>query len=312
MPFLTWEEIRDEEVDTNQFLATGTKIDKHIGGFIKSGLIIITGKRKGGKTSFVANIVCNFMNNGYKGLLCSFEMKTSRTKSWIRIMALGDENLITKVLSCGREVYSPKNEFVRGQVDRWINKHLQVYDNSSFKLDKVSADIKSQLERDHEIKFVVLDNLMKLDNEILSEDEYKAQALLVKRLQVFAQKNNICIILVVHPIKSAAFMRLEDIKGSGTIADSADTVIIVHKVTDDFKIASEKYFGWKKEDQILKYDTLLEIAADREFGTEAFCGMYFCKKGKRFLNEPNEKVRYGWQTSKQQEMVIVDNTDLPF
>jgi len=317
MPFLKWGGIENEDIDLSQFLQTETKLDKYIVGFGMSHLVIVTGTKQSGKTSLTGNLICNFANKGHKGLLCSFEMKNARTKNWVRMQALGADNLNAKMLSCGKEVYYPKSEFVKEEVDKWLENHLQVYDNSSFKLEDVSRDIKAILVNDKSIRYVILDNLMKLDNGTLNEkNEWAAQEELVKRLQVFAQKNNICIILVVHPTKVRALMRLNDIKGSGAISDAADTVIIVHRTTADFKIAAKDYFGWKADSTELSYDTLFEIAKDREFGMEGqFCGMYFCKKGKRFLNDKNEKTKFGWQKSGIQIGMTtepVDDDELPF
>lgn len=289
MAFLGWKEIREDKFDIKQYLKTGTKLDKYIIGFGLSHLVIITGLRASGKTSFVGNIICEMIHNGIKGLLCSFEMKCSRTKNWIRRQFLGKDNLKEVKLESGNIIYEPKNDTIMNIADDIIDKYLYTYDNKSFKLDEVSRQIKEKLNEDKSIKYLVLDNLMKLDNEVLSEDEYKAQALLVKRFQVFAQQNNITIILVAHPSKTKGLIRLCDIKGSGTIADASDTVIITHRNNDDFRIAAKEYFGWKVGSKELQFNNILEIAKDREFGNDGiFCGMYFEPKAKRMLNEIDE------------------------
>lgn len=317
MAFVKYKDIADIKFDEKQYLHTGIKnLDKSIIGLGLGQLVIITGTRAGGKTTFIGQLVCNFINNGYSGLLCSFEMANPRLKKWLNNQALGKENLKKEVTVTGKEYFVPKNDFIKQQVENWIDTKLEVYDNYSFNVYKVSEDIISRLEANPDIKYVILDNLMKLDTDGLNDNKYEAQSKLVKRLQVFAQKRNICLILVCHPNKIKVLPRIEDVGGSGDIINTADTVLFIHRVTQDFKIRAKEYFNWTDSHPIFEYSNIIEVAKDREFGCDdSMFGVYFEPEAKRFLNEPNETIRYGWERQVKQEeiaLIPIDDEDLPF
>lgn len=319
MAFVKYGDIVEANFDESQYLHTGIqKLDKAIVGLGMGQLIIITGTRAGGKTTFIGQVVCNFIDNGYSGLLCSFEMANPRLKKWLNAQALGSQNLKKEITATGKEYYVPKNEYVKEKVEKWIDGKLEVYDNSSFNINKVSADIISRLEENPEIKFVILDNLMKLDTDTMNENKYEAQSRLVKRLQVFAQKRNICLILVAHPNKIRVLPRIEDVGGSGDIINTADTVLLIHRVTTDFKIRAKEYFNWEDNNPAFEYSNIIEVAKDREFGNDdTLLGVYFEPEGKRFLNYKGENHRYGWekvgvQTTLGGYKMIQDDGELPF
>lgn len=317
MAFVKYKDIAESTFDENQYLHTGiTQLDKAIVGLGLGHLVIITGTRAGGKTTFIGNLICGFINNGYSGLLCSFEMSNPRLKNWLNLQALGKDNLRKEVAKTGKEFFIPKNNYVRDKVENWVDKKLEVYDNSSFNVNKVSKDIIERLETNPDIKFVVLDNLMKLDTDTMNENKYEAQSRLVKRLQVFAQKRNICLILVAHPNKIKALPRIEDVGGSGDIINTADTVLLIHRVTKDFQIRAEEYFGWEKDHPAFEYSNLIEVAKDREFGCDdTMIGVYFEPEAKRFLNNKEENITYNWcEQPKQQGMALtaIGDEELPF
>lgn len=317
MAFVKYKDIEDVKFDEKQYLHTGIKkLDKSIVGLGLGQLVIITGTRAGGKTTFIGQLVCNFIDNGYSGLLCSFEMANPRLKKWLDVQALGKDNLKQEITVTGKEYYVPKNEYVKSQVEEWIGNKLEVYDNSTFNIKKVSDDIISRLEANPEIKFVILDNLMKLDTDSMDENKYEAQSRLVKRLQVFAQKRNICLILVAHPNKVKVLPRIEDVGGSGDIINTADTVLLIHRVTKDFQIRAKEYFGWEDDNPAFEYSNIIEVAKDREFGNDdSMLGVYFEPQAKRFLNEKDENQHYGWEvTGEQQEIALtpIEDKDMPF
>lgn len=317
MAFVKYKDIEDVKFDEKQYLHTGIKkLDKAIVGLGLGQLIVITGTRAGGKTTLVGQLVCNFIDNGYSGLLCSFEMANPRLKKWLNVQAAGKDNLRKDVTVTGKEYYSPKNDYIKNQVEDWINKGLEVYDNSSFNIKKVSDDIIGRLEANPEIKFVILDNLMKLDTDSMDDNKYEAQSRLVKRLQVFAQRRNICLILICHPQKILTLPRIENIGGSGDIINTADTVLFIHRVTKDFQIRAKEYFGWDDGNPAFEYSNIIEVAKDREFGNDdSMLGVYFEPEAKRFLNEKDENHHYGWEvTGEQQEIALtpIEDNDMPF
>ena len=112
MAFIDFSTIEDVKFDERNFLKTGIdKLDREIIGLGLGHLVIITGPRAGGKTTLTSQLVNNFIDRGYQGLMCSFEMSNARLKNWILLQALGAENLKAYTTSGGKEIYFPKNNF---------------------------------------------------------------------------------------------------------------------------------------------------------------------------------------------------------
>lgn len=314
MAFRTYNEIEDYRIDESQYLKTGIGgIDRSILGFGLGQLVVITGTRAGGKTTLIGNITDNFIEQGYSGLLCSFEMTNPRLKNWLMLQALGADNLRGFTTSAGKEIFFPKTKEVKEAVGNWINSKLKIYDNHDFDVDGIFEDVTAEVKKNPKIRFIILDNLMKMEFDGSNEDKWGTQSRIVRKLQNYAQKHNICVILVAHPNKVKTMPRIEDVGGSGDIINTADTVLIVHRVTEDFKIRANQYFGWKAEDEELKYSNLIEIAKDREFGEDDnFVGVFFEARSKRFLNYPGENIRYGWEVRPTQSRISIPESGMTF
>lgn len=312
MGFIRFNEIEKVEFDESQYLKTGIKqLDSKICGFGLGHLVVLTGPRAGGKTTLIGQIICNFIEQGHSGLLCSFEMATSRLQRWLTVQALGKDNLTVRKTATGTPISYPKNESIEKAAVDWFGKRLFVYDNQSFNADEVSKLIDEQVKENPLIKFVVLDNLMKIDFAGRSDNKYEAQSAFVKKLQAYAQTKGICVILVAHPNKVKTIPRIEDIGGSGDIINTADTVIFVHRVTEDFKKRADEYFGWKDTAAELKVDNLIEIVKDREFGDDnSFIGVFFEPTAKRFLNVKGENKKYGFDIPTHQTRVLPTLTEI--
>ena len=93
-------------------------------------------------------------------------------------------------------------------------------------------------------------------------------------------------------------MRLNDIQGSGSLINSADSVFIVHRVNDAYR----QYFTRNKTTantkELFEADNVLEVAKDRENGmTGLNVSLVYVSKNKRLIDKKFQfnKV-YGWET----------------
>ena len=306
------DEIEIAEFDEKQYLKTGIRqLDRKICGFGLGQLIILTGARAGGKTTLLGNIICNFTEQGYYGFLFSFEMSNPRLRRWLTLQALGKDNLSEMQTQTGRTVSFAKSKEKERAAAEWLGKRLQVFNNAGFDKAKIMGLIKQRLKEQPQTKYIILDNLMKIDFMGSGEQKYTKQSEFVKELQAFAQINNICVILVAHPNKVKTIPRIEDIGGSGDIINTADTVIFVHRVTEDFKKRADEYFGWKNTAPELKADNLIEVVKDREFGDDnSFIGVFFEPIAKRFLNMQGENVIYGFDVRTHARRILPTMTEL--
>ena len=320
MSFVCYRDIESTTIDEKDYLKTGIKqFDKMCLGFGKSHLVIITGTRGGGKSSLLGQIELNFIDNGYRGLKYSLEMTNKRSKQWIVLQACGKENLKCETTITGKELYVPKTSFITQKICEWIGDKCQIDNNESYRFAVIKKNIEKKLEEDTSIDFVIIDNLFRMDIADFGNEKYLAQTRIAKELQELCQRKNVCLILVCHPNKVKTCPRIEDVGGSGDIINACDMCIIVHRVSNDFKYRAKDYFGWNDDNPLFEYDTLWEIAKDREFGEEGtMIGLYFEKESKRFLNFKGENKKYGWQNEgHQQQLIPIDPDDdlfnsLPF
>lgn len=309
--FLSIDKISDAIFDERDYLKTGIEgLDKAIVGLGLGHLVIITGPRAGGKTTLIGQIANNFVDRGYKGLIASFEMANPRLKNWLELQALGPENLRGFTTSNGKELFYPKNDEVKREVETWLGRGLKIYNNASFERDEVSVAIAKEVEKTPDLKFVILDNLMKIEFDGRADSKWEEQSQIVKGLQKYAQEHHICMILVAHPNKVKTLPRIEDVGGSGDIINTADTVLMVHRVTKDFVSRATTYFSWAADNPAFQYSNIIEVAKDREFGADdTMVGVYFDPRSKRFLNYPDERIRYGWDTKPVQERVYFSSVE---
>lgn len=310
--FLSIDSIADARFDERDYLKTGIeKLDKAIVGLGLGHLVIVTGPRAGGKTTLIGQIANNFVDRGYKGLIASFEMSNPRLKNWLELQALGPENLRGFTTSNGKELFYPRTADVKQSVETWLGKGLKIYNNASFKRGDISEAIAKEVEKMPDLKFVIIDNLMKIEFDGMADSKWEAQSQIVKRLQRYAQEHHICMILVAHPNKVKTLPRIEDVGGSGDIINAADTVLLMHRVTKDFKKRADEAFGWKEGNPAFEYSNIIEVAKDREFGADdTMVGVYFDPRSKRFLNYPGEEIRYGWEVSPTQEKIAIGEVTL--
>lgn len=314
MAFVQFESIEDARFDERSYLKTGIeKLDKEIVGLGLGHLVIITGPRAGGKTTLTGQLVNNFVDRGYSGVLCSFEMANPRLKNWLLLQALGPENLVGFTTSSGKELFYPREKAVKEAAEHWIGRKLKVYDNSSFGRNIISEEIAKEIKANPNLKFVIIDNLMKMEFDGRADSKWEEQSQIVKSLQNFAQRHNICVILVAHPNKVKTLPRIEDVGGSGDIINTADTVLMVHRVTKDFKKRAMEYFTWSADNPAFEFSNIIEVAKDREFGDDdSLIGVHFDPRSKRFLNYPGENIRYGWDVSPTQNRMTMPEKGMTF
>ena len=317
MSFVRYKDISNSQIEERDYLKTGIRdFDKACLGIGKGQLTIITGTRGGGKSSLLGQIKLNFVNNGYRGLAYNLEMTNKREKQWIVLQACGKNKLKCEATSSGKELYLPKSEYVVERICEWLGDKLLLDDNESYRFAVIKKNIEKKLEEDKGIDFVILDNLFRMDIADFGTEKYLAQTKVAKELQELCQKKNVALILVCHPNKVKTCPRIEDVGGSGDLINACDSCIIIHRVTNDFKYRAKEYFGWNDNHPLFEYDTLFEIAKDRDFGEEGtMIGLYFEKESKRFLNYKGENIHYGWENiGYQEELMPIEDDDglLPF
>jgi hypothetical protein len=151
---------------------------------------------------------------------------------------------------------------------------------------------------------------MAFDIRSLSENKFEAQTQFILRIVDLAKKKNVHICFVAHPRKALGFLRLDDVSGSADLANAVDDAFIVHRNNNDFKRLSKQMFGWHDDEDVYFGTNVVEIAKDRDGGTQdVFIPLYYEQESKRLRNDPTENRQYGWQDDEFEDVMIAD---IPF
>lgn len=320
MSFKFYKEVNRTPVDENDFLKINNKqFSRLCCGLPKGGLVLVSGLRGQGKSTFLGQVKLDLIDNGYKGLEFSLEMSNKKTLQWTILQACGKDNLKSKQTSNGKVFYEPKSEFVEEKIIDWIGEKLELDDNETFNAKKIEKQIMARLESCHDIDFCIIDNMMRLDIGEYGTDKLLAQIKFAKTITDICQKKNICLILVIHPTKTLGLVRLDNLQGAGELINLASLIFILHKVNTDFRVKQKQVFNFSDSHPLLQYSTLLEIAKDRDFGNDdSLIGLYFEEESKRFLENQGENHHYGWENQGEQRRIVdygltpIDDGELPF
>lgn len=322
MSFLFYRDIDRSPINENDYLKLHNKqLSKRILGLPKGGLVLLSGLRGQGKSTLLGQIKLDLIDYGYKGLEFSLEMSNRKTLQWTVLQACGKDNLKSEITSNGKIFYQPKNSFVENKIIEWIGEKLELDDNSTFNAKSIEKQMIGRLEAASDIDFCIIDNMMRLDIAEYGNEKLLAQIKFAKTMTDICQKKNICLILVIHPTKVFGLPRIDNLSGAGELLNLASLVFILHKINTDFKVKQKAVFNFVDSSPLLQYDSLLEIAKDRDFGQDdTLIGLYFDEESKRFLENKDDNLHYGWEEKpkqrnlfEQSRVIAYDNSgELPY
>lgn len=203
------------DVENTPSVSTGISgLDKAMsGGFRKGELIVITGKRGDGKSTFVSQLVCNVLNNeDIKVFMYSGEMININVKRWIDMQLVGTNRIYNSTID---------------KLNAWYNDRLFFFDNTAIAEDE-EIEVLKIAERaigKYGCNFIVIDNLMTaLDSG--NNDIYKMQSSFAKKCAALARRTETTILLICHPRKSnGEEFDNDSISGSADITNVANYVL---------------------------------------------------------------------------------------
>lgn len=283
-----------------EYISTGIhELDKSLGGLKKGLVTCVSGLRGSGKSSLLSQMVIHAsVKEGARVLMFSGELTARTAADWIFRQAAGNCG-VQKMEKFSTKYFVPdacKKIIADGIADKFY-----IYNNSFGNDYRTVLGEMCKIQEDKQVDLILLDNLMSLDIRSADADKYQAQSRFIEQLEMFAKEANVHIIFVAHPRKAQGFLRLDDISGSGDIANRVDNAIIVHRRNADFKRLTQRDFCWKADHDMYAegVDNVLEVCKDRENGTQdKFIGLSFDARCKRFdnveivpkTNEDGEKV----------------------
>ena len=182
------------------------------------------GQNGHGKSMITTQVALSLMGQDERVVLASFEMKPHVT---LQRMAR---------MYCGANPYSPEfqsDEGIKALTDlytefgEWSDKRLWIYDQQGTVSAERVIGMSRYCAKELGVTHIVIDSLMKC---VQGEDDYNGQKALVDELCSLARDNNVHVHLIHHlrkPSSENAMPDKHDTKGSGSITDQVDNVMLV-------------------------------------------------------------------------------------
>ena len=298
--------IFDKPEEPATYIKTGIDIiDRRLRGLAKGDVSLVSGLRASAKSTLLTQWTLEAVNAGNNVAVFSGELRDKRFMRWMYQIAAGKGYVEPSRYEGYYNV--PRN--IQEKISDWLGDRFWLYDND------YGNDFQAVLEQfekaveEKKLDLLILDNLMAFDIRSLSENKFEAQTQFILRIVDLAKKKNVHICFVAHPRKALGFLRLDDVSGSADLANAVDDAFIVHRNNNDFKRLSKQMFGWHDDDDVYFGTNVVEIAKDRDGGTQdVFIPLYYEPESKRLRNDPTENRQYGWQDDDFIDVVA----DIPF
>lgn len=292
------------------------ELDKKIGGLYMSEVTVLSGSNGGGKSSWLNSVLLNIVEQGYKVALWSGELRADILKTWIQMVAAGKNNLRQSQYDDGR-FYVPDN--IGEKIDQWLDGKFFLYNNEYGNVaSQIINDVKTLASAG--VKVFVIDNLMATNLDCYDGDKNDRQKQYILDLKDIAMKEKLHIIVVAHPRKSIAFLRKNDISGTGDIINAVDNCFIFHRCNEDFQHAISEFYTPQIANYYAQFGNVLSVEKNRLMGVvDYMCGFFYEIESRRFKNEINENIRYGWEQNPTQSVMPFNSaqstsnvSDMPF
>lgn len=264
------------------------EIDKMLSGGMHLGqLILLTGKRGDGKSTFMSQLIANATDQGYASFVYSGELVDFYFKRWIDMQMAGKRQLSNNVIS---------------ELNRWYYDKIFLYDNSV--VDDELEDLLSIVEKaicKHDCKLICIDNLMTAIDVDVNVDLYRAQSKFVGQLARIAKTYNVVIILVAHPRKTRDGFTNDDVSGSADITNKVD--IVMSYCRTDNESDDERQL------KITKNRLTGRLTSDKNE-----IKLYYSPESKRIVGKDKDfSRRYSWENITEDNFVALEtDEETPF
>lgn len=227
-------------------------LDSYLQGLRKGELTVITADTGAGKTTFCTQLVVNCAMQGIPVWINSWEMKPETTMRKVASVVL-------------RRPMKMQNfsEHENEQFDEWGSRYKVYINPNTIGIDIDSLAKQLVQAKELGVEIVLLDHLDYLVN--MKKDKlHEAIDEAVKRLHELAFALNMHFLLICHPRQSTTNeeIGLHSLKGSSSIKQYADNVIILHRCA-------------RTDNQADPNKVKIRIAKNRMFGIEGSTYLFY-------------------------------------
>lgn len=288
-------DIKDVDLNDIDGVQTGfSQLDKELMRLFYGNLNIVTGLPGSGKTSLLYQIVCEALEQDINTWIFSRELPAYQSKNWINFIMAGRHNLNKHTSNTGSN-YWTVTESAKSQINKYCQNKLFIYKDD---YDNTIETILESMEdscRKNGVKFFIIDNMMSVNLHSGENNKLDKQTEFISSLISFAQKFNVCVILVAHPRKTQNISQLTkfDIAGSSNIINLAHRSLTLRRIDEK-----------EKQSKGISFDCVLTVLKDRQRGREGFeLGFYFDEQCRRFYSNKKEFNRqYKWDKKHYNEL----------
>ena len=263
-------------------IKTGIRpLDRVCGGLLRGHVVLLSGKRGEGKSTFMAQLVAEAIEQDNAVFVYSGELPNYHFKNWLDLQIAGANHICTVRNEYNDEEYYLTDECIK-KINAWYYDKAFIFDNSAVSDDEYEGLIKVMVDAicRYDIKLVCIDNLMTAMDSDPNTDIYRQQSAFVKKLEKLAQQYDVAIILVAHPKKTNVAFDNDTVSGSSDITNAVSFV-----------------FNYQRADESEDFDSLLMVTKNRMNGKlmtgENAIPLYYSEKSKRISADPNEVKEYG-------------------
>ncbi len=218
----------------------GTQKLNHSFAIIKrEKLIVVYGTRGQGKTTYIFDMMSKNAKLGHKVLFFSLEMEQETLVNSLCAKYAGisiQEEYDYAIPEHKQEAFNQRKKEL-SEVPNLIFRGMRNEDNKSWE------SIVSEITSYDDLDLIVIDNLDLIAGKP-GEDNNQKQNRIIKEMMTFVSTCKIPIILLHHQRKFSTSGRtsgMDDMSGSGKVADTADYVVRVIRDTDPTLESPEKY-----------------------------------------------------------------------
>jgi twinkle protein len=309
--------VKMKELDISEpvkrFSTGSLYLNRAIGGIRTGEVNIWTGIPGCGKSSILNQIMLNVLEQGNKGLVYSPELPDKQYKRWTCCQLLKDakgsfNKYYDKILK--QDVFYVKKE-IADKMSAWLDKQLRYITGEKSLTDKELLRIIVKEIKRNDVKFIVIDNLMKVIFENLI-NLYEQQKDFLNELSKISKKYNVSINLVAHPKKHNKDEPDQfDIAGTSNIPNLVDNIFYFRRITKRC-IESD---NWKrKADHFEEHNiSTLIIALKSREGEKIGSWLEFNfdvvrKSINHYLERPNYLQE--WNTKQNEQEIIFNEEDI--
>lgn len=256
-------------------------------------LILWSGINGHGKSQMLGQVALHSMREGKRVMIASLEMPSRRMLIRMVTQASGISGNSKPSIEYAREIV------------RWLDDKLFIYDLIGTANQDRLLEAFIYARKRYGVEVFIIDSLMKCG---VSEESFDSQKNFIDKVCNFKNDYNCHVHMIVHPRKSEDEEKTPkkmDIKGTGTITDSADTIISLwrnKKKEEKIKIAKNKHYQADQE-TLDEPDCILRCDKQRNGGEEALVFLWYDKKCFQYLDSPNAKpISYVQYLNKPEEI----------